>query len=637
MSRTAQGHQLGPCSREIDTGGGHLKSIKDMDEKGVLSKERERSSSRERHQDSKEKQQLHNHHQSHQMNSATTPSSLHQAYSHPHHTLLPRLSIKGREQDHRNFLERQKEHKDSDLGSQGANPMNSCKLSSGTASEAACEAKGGTRNSCSSGGLSRLPLGISRQGSKDGPTNGEMRISDSSTSSSECTHRGTAAAAAFLAPPTPHSVASYSMPQPPAPPPHTLHMGSTLTGGWLHPANHHTHHEFYCPPPPLTLTPSKDPTSSPEGSSREAKINGPTYAPSVGSQGDLSTPDCHGAGGGARKDDKTVEGSHEGPSHHPSRLSSCQKKDKSQPHQQQMGYGKADKPPDWSQQTHHFNKLGSNTGSQHELRPCSLETNFSFKDGEVANEICHPLPQDSPWTAKTSTNTGASLLKDCSHSNIDGKVGSGFGTPREGQKVARIRHQQHNSQTAGPEERVRDGSQAASSWGARGSQQEDQRKGSHLALVRKQPPLLSHSLSQTADGEGGAMKNLMNYSSQQPLFLPQRSPFGGLGCLNKTGERSERGDKGVAKSNTSLQDPSKQSLPSRRSSTNEGEKTDRGAKEAREVAEGEVRQPPVGIAVAVARPPHRSPECTPGNSRQGRVLPTLKGQTYTGFIIPWSI
>ncbi|XP_023197273.1 BAH and coiled-coil domain-containing protein 1 [Xiphophorus maculatus] len=627
LSRTALGHPLGPCSREMDSGGGGVKSIKDVGEKGGLSKEREKSSSKERHQDSKEKQQLHNQHHSHQMNSATTPSGIHQTYSHPHHALLPHLSFQGREQDHRNSLERHKEYKDSDFGSQGAKPLSACKLSSGTGSEGACEAKGGTLSSCSGGGASRLSSGISRQGSKDAPITGEMRISDSSTSSSECMRRGTVTATAFLTPPTPHAVASYSMPPPPAPPPppHTLHIGSTVSGGWLHPANHHPHPEFYCPPPPpLTLTPSKEPTSSPGGSSREAKVNGSTYVPSVGSQGDMSTPDCRGAGGGARKDEKTVEGSHESPSHHPSRLSSCQKKDKSQPHLQQMGYGKADKPPDWNQQTHHFNKPGSNGISQPELRSCSLETNLSFKDADVANEICHHLSQ-----AKTSSDTGASSLRDCSLSSPDGKVGSGLGTQREGQKVARIRHQQHNSQTAAAEERLRDGSQTPSSWGALGSQQEDQRKGSHLGSVSKQPPPLSHSSPHTADGEGGAMKNLMNYSSQQPLLLPQRSPFGGLGCLNKSGERSERTDRGGAKSNTSLQDPSKQSLPSRRGSTNEGEKTDRGAKEAGEAGEGEVRQPPVGIAVAVARPPHRSPDSTPGNSRQGRVLPNLKGVSRT--------
>ncbi|XP_015253636.1 PREDICTED: BAH and coiled-coil domain-containing protein 1 [Cyprinodon variegatus] len=627
LSRTALGHPLGACSREMDNGGGVVKSMKDVGEKGVLSKERERSSSKERHQDSKEKQQLHNHQHSHQMNSATTPSSLHQAYTHPHHGLLPHLGIQSLEQDHRNSLERHNEYKDSDLGSQGAKPMSACKLSNGIGSEGAFEAKGGTLSSCSGGAANKASSGNSRQGSKDGTINGEMRIIESPTSSSECMRRETVTVTAFLAPLTPHSVASYSMPPPPAPPPppHSLHLGSTITGGWLHPSNPHPLPEFYCPPaPPLTLTPSKDPISSPGGTNKEAKVNGPTYVHSVGSQGDMSAPYCHGAGGRMGKEDNNLEGSHEIPSHHTSRVSSCQKKDKTQPHQQQMGYGKADRPPDWSQQIHHFNKPGSNGSSKPELHSCSVESNSSFKDAEVANEICHPLPQDSHRTTKIGPDHGTASLRDISLSSADGKGRSGLGTQREGQKVARIRHQQHNSQTTGGEERVRDGNQAASSCGARGSQQEDQRKGSHSASVSKQPPPLPSSTSHTAEGAGGAMKNLMNYSSQQPLLLPQRSPFGGLGCLNKSGERSERASRGGAKS-TPLQDPSKQSLPTRRGCNNEGEKTDRAAKETGEAGEGEVRQPPVGIAVAVARPPHRSPDITPGNSRQGRVLPSLKG------------
>lgn len=125
------------------------------------------------------------------------------------------------------------------------------------------------------------------------------------------------------------------------------------------------------------------------------------------------------------------------------------------------------------------------------------------------------------------------------------------------------------------------------------------------------------------------MKNLMNYSSQQPLLLPQRGPFGGLGGLKQGEERSEKGERGGggAKSNSSPPEPPKQSLLPRRGSANEGERGDRGGKEAGEAGEGEVRQPPVGIAVAVARPPHRSPDNTPGHSRQGRVLPSVKGQT----------
>nr|XP_046234179.1 BAH and coiled-coil domain-containing protein 1 isoform X2 [Scatophagus argus] len=655
LSRTAPGHPLGSCSREADNGGGGGKSTKEQVEKGVssLSKMRERSSSKERHQESKDKQnQLHHH----QMNPATTPPGHHhQTYPHPHHSLLSHLTPQGREEDHRNSLERHKEYRDSDSGSQETKHMSACKLSGGSVAEAGSGAKGGALSSCSGGGVCRPPSGGGRRCSKDGPINGEMRFSESSSSSNECIRRGAATATAILAPPTPHSVASYSMPPPP-PPPHALHMGSTVAGGWLHPAHHHPHPEFYCPPAPLTLTPSKDPASTPGGSGKEAKVTGPTYVPSVVPLGDLGASDCRGAGGGGRKgEDKSGEGSYESPSHHLSRLSSCQKKDKSQPHQQQqLGYGKADKPPDWSHQTQHFHKLSSNVSSQPELRSCSMETSSSYRE-EVLDDVYRPSfpleaqgthPGSGQGTPKNGSEISTPPFRDCSHSGShpDGKVGSG--AHREGQKIARIRHQQHNSHGASTEERGRDGGQTVPSWGARGGYQEDQQKSSHHASAgngeikglsnrvpssdhnqphSQLPPPLSRSSSHSTEGEGSAMKNLLNYSSQQPLLLPQRGPFGGLGCLKQGAERSEKGDRGGAKSSTSLQDPPKQSLPPRRGSTNDGERGDRGGKEAGEAGEGEVRQPPVGIAVAVARPPHRSPDNTPGHSRQGRVLPSMKG------------
>ncbi|XP_059181269.1 BAH and coiled-coil domain-containing protein 1 [Centropristis striata] len=656
LSRTAPGHPLGSCSRETDNGGGGGKNTKDVSEKGVLSvsKVKERSSSKERHQESKDKQHQLHHHHPHQTNPTTTTSSHHhQAYPHPHHALLPHLTSQGREEEHRHTLERHKEYRDSDSGSQETKHMSACKLSSGSIAETGSGGKGGALSSCSGGGVGRPPSGGGRRCSKDGPINGEMRISESSASSNECMRRGAVAATAILTPPNPHSVASYSMPPPPPPPPppHALHMGSTVAGGWLHHAHHHP--EFYCPPAPLTLTPSKDPASTPGGSGREAKVIGPTYVPSVGPLGDLTATDCRGAGGGGRKsDDKSGEGSYESPSHHHSRLSSCQKKDKSQPHQQQLGYGKADKPPDWSHQTQQFHKPGSNVSSQPELRSCSMDTSSSFRDVEVLDDIYRPsLPLEAQGThpgvgqgvSKNVPDNSTPPFRDCPHSgpHPDGRLGSGAASQREGQKVARIRHQQHNSHGASTEERGRDGGQTAPSWGARGNYHEDHRKGSHHASVsnsevrglssrapnsdqpHSQPP---PPLSRTTEGEGSAMKNLMNYSSQQPLLLPQRGPFGGLGCLKQGGERSEKGDRGGgAKSNTSSQDPPKQSLPPRRGSTNEGERGDRGGKEAGEAGEGEVRQPPIGIAVAVARPPHRSPDNTPGHSRQGRVLPSMKG------------
>uniref|UniRef100_H2LF47 BAH domain and coiled-coil containing 1 n=1 Tax=Oryzias latipes TaxID=8090 RepID=H2LF47_ORYLA len=628
LSRTAPSHPLGSCSREADGCGGGGRSAKDVGDKVVLSKEKERSSSKERHQESKDKQLHH-----HQNNSSSTPSGYHQQ-AYPHHALLPHLALQGRDEEHRHSLERHKDYRDCDMGGQGVKHMSACKLSSSSVTETSCGGKGAVLSSCAGGGVARPPSGGSRRGSKDGPINGEMRLSESSTSSSECMRRGAAATTSILAPPTPHS--SYSMPPPPAPPPppHAMHMGSPLTGGWLHHAHHHPHPDFYCSPTHLTLGPSKDPCS------REAKGVGPTYVPSIGPQRDVAAPDCRGAEGVGRKaDDRSEEGTYESSSHHHSRLSTCQKKDKSQHHQQQMGYGKADKPPDWSPQTNPPHRPCSNLSSQPELRSCSLQTSPPFRDVEVAEEIGRPsgpvdTTQDTPpvpeqETSRNGLEAETPPLRDCSLSGHDGQVGHRSAPQREGQKVARIKHQQHSSQAVSVEERSREGSHTAPPWGARGSHQEDQRKGSHNASLSKGaqsqvPPLLSCSSSHNTDGEGSAMKNLMNYSSQQPQLLPQRSPFGGLGYLSKGGDRSEKGEKG-AKSNTFLQDPPKQPLPPRRGSVNEGEKGDRSAKETGDAGEGEVRQPPVGIAVAVARPPHRSPDSTLGHSRQGRVLPSVKG------------
>ncbi|XP_076007711.1 BAH and coiled-coil domain-containing protein 1 isoform X2 [Genypterus blacodes] len=649
LSRTAPGHPLGSCSRETDTGSG--KSGKDPAEKGLssLSKEKERSSSKERHQESRDKHHQLHHYHPHQTSGSTTLPGHH----HPHYALPPHLTPQGREEEHRHSLERHKDYRDGDSGVQGTKHMSACKLSGGLGADVGSGAKGAALSSCSGGGLGRPPSGGGRRCAKEASVSGEMRISDSSTSSSECIRRGAAAATAILAPPAPHSVASYSMPPPPPPPPHPLHMGSTVAGGWLHHPHHHPHPEFYCPPAPLTLAPAKDPASTTGGSGREAKVIGPTYVPSVGPLGDLAAPECRGAGGGGRKgDDKSGEGSYESLSHHLSRLSSCQKKDRSQPHQQQqLGFGKADRPPDWSHsQQQHFQKISPNPSPQSELRSCSQETSSSFRDVEVVDDVYRPpLPPDAQGThtgpgqgsSKNGPDTSTPPFRDCSHSgpHPDGRVGSGAVGHREGQKVARIRHQQHSSHGAITEEKGKDGGQTvSSSWGARGGHQEEQRKGSHHTPTGSAdardisnraanghnshpPPLTPHS----SESEGSAMKNLMNYSSQQPLLLPQRSPFGGLGCLKQGGERSEKGERGGGKSSSSPQDPPKQPLPPRRGSTNEGEKGERGGKEPGEAGEGEVRQPPVGIAVAVARPPHRSPDNPPGHGRQGRVLPSMKG------------
>ncbi|XP_077595697.1 BAH and coiled-coil domain-containing protein 1 [Stigmatopora nigra] len=582
LSRTASGPPPGSCVRETGAAG------KNPGEKAsVSSKDKERSSGgKERHQENKDKQQQTC------PSAAATPSSFHhKAYPHPHAPLL-HLAPQSREEDSRHPLERHKDPRDGDGGLGPGKHYSACKLS-GAEPAISCE-KAGALSSCGGGGAARTPSGGGRRCHREA-INGDMRISDSNSASSECARRGAVAATAILAPA--HSMASYSMP----PPPHALHMGSTVVGSWLRP-----HPEFYCPPAPLSIVPSKE--TLPAGSGREAKISAsPTFGPPAGAPGDLGAGECRGS---RRVEEKIADGSYESPSQHLARLSSCQRKERSQTHTQQLGYGKADRPPDWSPQTPHFQK--HNASAPPELRSCSMES------AELVEDVYRtPLPPDPQgtflgtgrWAAPKSASPP---FKDCSRSGSEGRAA----LPREGQKVARIRHQQHSSH----DEKV----QGAAPWGARRGHQEDPRTDSrHPSATNSET---NRDGDQSASGEGNAMKNLMNYSSQQPLLLPQRSPFGGLGCLKQGAPRSDKGERGGARSNA-LSDPPKPALPPRRGSSNEGEKTDKGGREPGEAGEGEVRQPPVGIAVAVARPPHRSVDDAPGHSRQSRVLPGVKGMS----------
>ncbi|XP_053700897.1 BAH and coiled-coil domain-containing protein 1 isoform X1 [Synchiropus splendidus] len=639
LARTTPNHQPSSCNRDSDNGAG--KNIKDMGEKVALSlsKEKERSSSKERHQDTKEKQHQIHHHSNQSSPTSTTMGFHHQGFPHPHTALLPHLSHQSREEEHRHLSERHNEYREVDANSQGTKHMSACKLSGGFGGDSGTASKGVTGNGYS-GGVGNRPPTAGRRHYKDGSMSGELRVSDNPVSSSECMKRG---ATTNILASTTHSVGSYSMPPPLAPPPHPLHMGPTVTGGWLH----HTHPEFYCPPPPPALASSKDsaPTSGARDICREASVTGPTYVPSVGPLGDLASPEGRGGGGSGRKvDDKNGSVSYENTTNHLSRLSSCHKREKPQPHQQHMGYGKADKPPDWNQQIQHFQKPNSSLSTQSELRSCSVETPSSHRDVEIVDNFYrNPVTTDSKvqgagqGISKTGLDTSSPPYRDCSHTgNLpNGMMVSVAAVQREGQKVARIRHQQHGSLGANSDERVKDGDKSAASWGSQAANQDELRKGLHHAsMVSNQSPNSDHNQAQSqpphsslhkTDSELSAMKNLMNYSSQQPLLLPQRSPFGGLGSLKQGGERSEKADRGGGKNNSSSQDLPKQSLPLRRGSTNEGDKGDKCRKEAGEAGEGEVRQPPVGIAVAVARPPHRSPDDTPGHSRQGRVLPSMKG------------
>ncbi|TRY99905.1 hypothetical protein DNTS_004338, partial [Danionella cerebrum] len=183
------------------------------------------------------------------------------------------------------------------------------------------------------------------------------------------------------------------------------------------------------------------------------------------------------------------------------------------------------------------------------------------------------------------------------------------------------------------------------SWEARGPQsrpEDEPRKAYNSHTFASQssrgekghlPPLITpEEATLVPQGpESNAMRSLMKYSSQQPLLFSQKSPFGGLGCLKQgeRRERNERSDRSVSGSSCAFQE-AKQNLPRRRgSSSGENERTERPGKDSGEAqGEGEVRQPPVGIAVAVARqrePPCRLPDGHHTHSHHSRVMPSMKG------------
>uniref|UniRef100_A0A673HX14 BAH and coiled-coil domain-containing protein 1-like n=1 Tax=Sinocyclocheilus rhinocerous TaxID=307959 RepID=A0A673HX14_9TELE len=255
------------------------------------------------------------------------------------------------------------------------------------------------------------------------------------------------------------------------------------------------------------------------------------------------------------------------------------------------------------------------------------------------------LPQGTKGghQAKSSIYASTPPFRDCSHSGPSNRTSSeGKGATeaectlqRNSQRVARIRHQQHSNRAStggqGPELEPGNGTQdkgkmdmESTSQGYSGHQtgtHPSSEVRGHPARLDEEPHKAYNSLgaaSQTSHGDQGppppliapqeatlrpqgpesnAMRSLMKYSSQQPLLFSQKSPFGGLGCLKQgavTGERRERNER-----NGDVQ------------------------------GEGEVRQPPVGIAVAVARqrePPCRLPDGHPTHSHHSRVMPSMKGK-----------
>ncbi|XP_041434859.1 BAH and coiled-coil domain-containing protein 1 isoform X2 [Xenopus laevis] len=172
------------------------------------------------------------------------------------------------------------------------------------------------------------------------------------------------------------------------------------------------------------------------------------------------------------------------------------------------------------------------------------------------------------------------------------------------QKVARIRHQQHRPTEMEQTGSVQDGKRKTIElnslgynvpplppWTDSSISINEERKNSYLdpfstslqqAALMTPGPSLNQEMQGPTD-EVSAMKNLLKYSNQA-LIVGQRAPFVGLGNMKASCSQQEM------KFHSSKCQPEQERMDCARSRENEISHGD-----------GEVRQPPVGIAVAVAR------------------------------------
>ncbi|KAG7325024.1 hypothetical protein KOW79_011340 [Hemibagrus wyckioides] len=654
LTRTAPSHPLGSCSRERDPvgGGPTQKSSKESDigERiiTVAGKDKEKNK-----QEVKDRQ----HHD------PPSPAPHHHQHLHPHqHSQLHPL---GPEENPR--------HKDD------PKHLSACLLSTKTHNgpHTGTAVRGSSLPSCVGPGA--LSLGTGPKGGGGNicckEVSGEMRISEPS---SECLRHSAMLGHAHPVP--------YAMP-----PPLGLGsaVGGSWPHP-IHPHHHHPHHphpDLYCPPTPLTISSAQDKSLAP-GAGRDRKVIGPTFVPSVGPLGDkssgpfqLGNPPCQGLKGivdevggegigKAKASEKSSNGGRIAPPPAPPLPTpgTCHKKSS---HQQDV-YSKADKGQDWSLGSH--SHLPQQAQHGHDHQPHSNLPNHSYsseaaEDSSETDAYQPSLPQGAKdgCQAKSSSYASTPPFRDCSHLGSPHRIPSeskpnnesGCVLQRDSQRIARVHHHQQNSKTGiqgqdpdlGPSSIFRDrrkqdvdiaaqvytGHQAGSSWEVRGQQSQpdnERRKAyDHFGTGDQDPhpPFPAHQQPSVGPHgpENSAMKNLMKYSNQQPHLLSQKSPFGGLGSLKQgtvNGEKNDRSERNRGGASCAHQE-GKQTLPSRRaSSSGESERSERAGRDSGE-GEGEVRQPPVGIAVAVAR--QREPLCRPPDrpathSRHGRVLPSMK-------------
>ncbi|KAG9473502.1 hypothetical protein GDO78_004020 [Eleutherodactylus coqui] len=350
-------------------------------------------------------------------------------------------------------------------------------------------------------------------------------------------------------------------------------------------------------------------------SGRDLKMGRPTLVPSVGHFTDKSRPfqvtqdNCHMDRGGDGK-----EKSHDmnSDSHPPGSYSNTFSHLKAE--------SKGDRRSEWPQNTtaRIKNLDFSNHGNSETVMQRGIDKTSYFD--MPAPQDC-PRPNQDVHCIKTSQSC-CTLDRSSKDSHVHSSS----------QKVARIRHQQHRPTDMEQTGSSHDGKRKTielSSLGYSGphlapwteppmSIGED-RKNSYLdpfstslqqaALMTPGPPL-SQEIQGPTD-EVSAMKNLLKYSNQA-LIVGQRTPFVGLGNMKTSCSHQE------IKFHGNKCQPEQERMDCARSREND---TSHG--------EGEVRQPPVGIAVAVARQKDNSSRHESsygsGSSRQSRNNVSQKG------------
>ncbi|GCC25213.1 hypothetical protein chiPu_0003621 [Chiloscyllium punctatum] len=371
--------------------------------------------------------------------------------------------------------------------------------------------------------------------------------------------------------------------------------------------------------------------------SRELKVTGPTYVPSVGHFSDKSRPfqvtaeNCkvNRNMGKEKTHDKSTERSDIGtvPNSHTSL--------------------KLDgKGMDWPHNSAIKSKQQcvSSTGAQM-VMPFTPQA----AKGPSGKGSTYVMPQSQDCFCSKELETCCAKLTHSSYV-LDREHGSDAhekaSKDSQGQKVARIRHQHHKL----PEvEHIGSGSEMKRrppelscmsyngshipSWQSPQIPMGEDRKSSYLdpfssslqqAAMLSQGSVLNQDMLGQTD-EVSAMKSLLKYSSSFPpgtqaLIVGQKTPFGGLGNIRASCVHQEIKFQS-GKSNLDLERPD--CAKGRESESSQGD--------------GEVRQPPVGIAVAVARQKdnqnkHDLP-CSAESNRQHRHLPGLKGSSRSAYVI----